>query len=56
MNAPRANDIPYFLEFVGYQEGADEKGLEYAGKKKSHIVIEEHARVLGKDRYGQSTC
>ena len=33
----RANDIPYFLEFVGYEEGADEKGLEYA-KKKPHIV------------------
>src|SRR5258707_9735262 len=25
----RGNDIPYFLEFVGYEEGADEKGLEY---------------------------
>ena len=24
----RANDIPYFLEFVGYDEGADEKGLD----------------------------
>ena len=35
----RANDIPFFLEFVGYQEGADEKGLEYA-KKKPHIVTE----------------
>ena len=35
----RANDIPYFLEFVGYEEGADEKGLEYA-KKKPHIVTE----------------
>ncbi|MGA8310357.1 MAG: tagatose 1,6-diphosphate aldolase, partial [Terriglobales bacterium] len=23
----RANDIPFFLEFVGYEEGADEKGL-----------------------------
>ena len=35
----RANDIPFFLEFVGYEEGADEKGLEYA-KKKPHIVTE----------------
>src|SRR5690606_12826113 len=33
----RANDIPFFLEFVGYEEGADEKGLEYA-KKKPEIV------------------
>src|ERR1700751_2131826 len=23
----RANDIPFFLEFVGYQDGADEKAL-----------------------------
>ena len=34
----RANDIPFFLEFVGYEEGMDEKGLEYA-KKKPEIVI-----------------
>src|SRR3954470_4830985 len=33
----RANDIPFFLEFVGYEEGIDEKGLEYA-KKKPEIV------------------
>src|SRR3954447_26025470 len=29
----RANDIPFFLEFVGYEEGADEKGPEYARTK-----------------------
>src|SRR5579862_6656234 len=29
----RANDIPFFLEFVGYDEGKDEKSLEYAQKK-----------------------
>src|ERR1700748_3575544 len=33
----RANDIPFFLEFVGYEEGADEKGLEFA-KKKPELV------------------
>src|ERR1700735_3470980 len=33
----RANDIPFFLEFVCYQGGAEEKGLDYA-KKKPHIV------------------
>jgi tagatose 1,6-diphosphate aldolase len=46
----RGNDIPYFLEFVGYEEGADEKGLDYA-KKKPEIVtrsIEE----FSKERYG----
>jgi tagatose 1,6-diphosphate aldolase len=46
----RANDIPYFLEFVGYEEGADEKGLDYA-KKKPHIVTES-MREFSKDRYG----
>src|SRR3954467_8422556 len=29
----RANDLPFFLEFVGYDEGADEKGIEFACKK-----------------------
>jgi tagatose 1,6-diphosphate aldolase len=46
----RANDIPYFLEFVGYDEGTDEKGLEYA-KKKPRIVTES-MREFTKDRYG----
>ena len=34
----RANDIPFFLELVGYDEGIDEKGPEYA-RKKPDIVI-----------------
>src|SRR6266404_4625144 len=46
----RGNDIPYFLEFVGYEEGADEKGLEYA-KKKPQIVTES-MKEFSKDRYG----
>ena len=46
----RANDIPFFLEFVGYEEGADEKGLDYA-KKKPQIVTES-MREFTKDRYG----
>ena len=46
----RANDIPFFLEFVGYEEGADEKGLEYA-KKKPEIVTGS-MREFTKDRYG----
>jgi tagatose 1,6-diphosphate aldolase len=46
----RANDIPFFLEFVGYEEGADEKGLEYA-KKKPEIVTASMAEFT-KDRYG----
>ena len=32
-----ANDVPFFLEFVGYVENGDEKGIEYA-KKKPEIV------------------
>jgi tagatose 1,6-diphosphate aldolase len=46
----RANDIPFFLEFVGYDEGTDEKGLEYA-KKKPQIVKASMAEFT-KDRYG----
>ncbi|MGH9372995.1 MAG: tagatose 1,6-diphosphate aldolase [Vicinamibacterales bacterium] len=46
----RANDIPFFLEFVGYEEGADEKGLEFA-RKKPQIVAGSMAEFT-KDRYG----
>ena len=46
----RGNDIPFFLEFVGYEEGADEKGLEFA-KKKPRIVAES-MKEFTKDRYG----
>jgi len=46
----RANDIPFFLEFVGYEEGADEKGFDYA-KKKPEIVVAS-MKEFSKDRYG----
>jgi tagatose 1,6-diphosphate aldolase len=46
----RANDIPFFLEFVGYDESLDEKGLEYA-KRKPAIVTGSMAEFT-KDRYG----
>ena len=46
----RGNDIPFFLEFVGYDEGADEKGLDYA-KKKPEIVTES-MREFSKNKYG----
>ncbi len=45
----RANDIPFFLEFVGYDEGADEKGLDFA-RKKPQIVTGSMAEFT-KDRY-----
>lgn len=46
----RAEDIPFFAEFVGYDaEGGDEKSLEYA-KKKPEIVSGSMAE-FGKTRY-----
>jgi tagatose 1,6-diphosphate aldolase len=46
----RANDIPFFLEFVVYEEGADEKGFEFA-KRKPEAVRASMAEFT-KDRYG----
>jgi tagatose 1,6-diphosphate aldolase len=47
----RANDIPLFLEFVGYDPaGGDEKSLEYA-KKKPQIVTGSMAEFT-QDKYG----
>jgi tagatose 1,6-diphosphate aldolase len=46
----RANDIPYFLELVGYEEGADEKGLAYAQKKPE--IVTRSMTEFTKDRYG----
>jgi tagatose 1,6-diphosphate aldolase len=46
----RANDIPFFLEFVGYAEGLDEKGLDYA-RQKPEIVTQSMAE-FSKSRYG----
>ena len=46
-----ANDIPFFLEFVGYDPaGGDEKGLEFA-KQKPQVVAGSMAEFT-KDRYG----
>jgi tagatose 1,6-diphosphate aldolase len=46
----RANDIPFFLEFVTYEEGADEKGLEFAKKKPQAVIAA--MKEFSKDRYG----
>lgn len=47
----RANDIPFFLEFVGYDaEGGDEKGAEYAARKPE--VVRGSMAEFTKDRYG----
>src|SRR5271166_3135633 len=46
----RANDIPFFLEFVTYEEGVDEKGFDFAKKKPKAVI--EAMREFTKDRYG----
>ena len=46
----RANDIPFFLEFVTYEEGVDEKGLDFA-KKKPQAVIGS-MKEFTQERYG----
>ncbi len=47
----RSNDIPFFLEFVGYDhEGGDEKGAAFAAKKPD--VVSGSMAEFSKDRYG----
>ena len=47
----RSNDIPFFLEFVGYDhEGGDEKGAVFAAKKPD--VVSGSMAEFSKDRYG----
>src|SRR5918993_131570 len=46
----RANDIPFFLELVGYEEGADEKGAEFAKKKPK--IVADSMKEFTQDRYG----
>jgi tagatose 1,6-diphosphate aldolase len=43
-------DVPFFLEFVGYEEGGNEKGIEYA-RKKPEIVARSMAE-FSKPQYG----
>ncbi|HEX5233845.1 MAG TPA: tagatose 1,6-diphosphate aldolase [Silvibacterium sp.] len=46
----RANDIPFFLEFVGYDvHGEDEKGLNYAKRKPA--IVTGSMEEFGKERY-----
>jgi tagatose 1,6-diphosphate aldolase len=45
----RSNDIPFFLELVGYEEGVDEKGAEFARKKPG--VVLGSMREFTNDRY-----
>jgi tagatose 1,6-diphosphate aldolase len=46
----RALDIPFFLEVIAYEEGVDEKGLEFARKKPELVAA--YMREFSKDQYG----
>jgi tagatose 1,6-diphosphate aldolase len=46
----RTNDIPFFLEVIAYEEGLDEKGLEFAKKKPDLVAA--YMREFSKDQYG----
>ena len=45
-----AADVPFFLEFVGYEEGADEKGIEFARKKPD--IVTRSMEEFSKPQYG----
>jgi tagatose 1,6-diphosphate aldolase len=45
-----AADAPFFLEFVGYEEGADEKGIEYARRKPE--IVARSMEEFSKPQYG----
>jgi len=45
-----AADAPFFLEFVGYEENADEKGIEFARKKPE--VVARSMEEFSKPQYG----
>ena len=44
------NDIPFFLELIGYEDGVDEKDIEFA-KKKPQLIAASMAE-FSKSRYG----
>ena len=45
-----AADVPFFLEFVGYEDGADEKGIEFARKKPD--IVAKSMEEFSKPQYG----
>ena len=46
----QAADVPFFLELVGYDEGMDEKGIEWARKKPECVV--RSMEEFSKPQYG----
>jgi tagatose 1,6-diphosphate aldolase len=45
-----ASDVPFFLEFVGYEENVDEKGIEFARKKPE--IVSRSMEEFSKPQYG----
>src|SRR5207302_23110 len=45
-----ALDVPFFLEFVGYEENVDEKGIEFARKKPE--IVSRSMEEFSKPQYG----
>ena len=45
-----AADVPFFLEFVGYEEGGDEKGIDFARKKPE--IVTRSMEEFSKPQYG----
>jgi tagatose 1,6-diphosphate aldolase len=45
-----AADVPFFLEFVGYDDSLDEKGIEYARKKPE--IVARSMEEFSKPQYG----
>lgn len=46
----RANDVPFFLECICYEEGLDEKGIEFARKKPEAVT--DYMQEFSKPQYG----
>jgi tagatose 1,6-diphosphate aldolase len=45
-----AADVPFFLEFVGYDDSVDEKGIDYARKKPE--IVARSMQEFSKPQYG----
>jgi tagatose 1,6-diphosphate aldolase len=46
----QALDVPFFLEFVGYEENVDEKGIDFARKKPE--IVARSMEEFSKPQYG----
>lgn len=46
----QASDVPFFLEFVGYEENVDEKGIDFARKKPE--IVARSMEEFSQPQYG----